>query len=89
MPYWELSNFSPPGLEVNGTYWSTVEHYFQAQKFTDNGIQERIRHARTPKEARALGQSRTLPLRLDWDNARESVMLYALRIKFRVPTARN
>ena len=89
MPYWGLSNFSPPGVEVDGQYWPTVEHYFQAQKFSAPEIQEQIRRALTPKEARALGQSRSFPLRADWDEMREEVMLFAIRLKFAIPAARE
>lgn len=88
MPFWGLSNFAPPGIEVDGAYWETFEHYFQAQKFGDLEIRERIRCAATPKEARELGQSRRYPLRSDWDTVREDVMLFAMRLKFRVPSAR-
>jgi ribA/ribD-fused uncharacterized protein len=88
MPYWGLSNFSPHGFEVDGAFWPTVEHFFQAQKFEASDIRERIRRAATPKDARSLGQSRSFPVRSDWDDARESVMLRALRLKFRVPAAR-
>ena len=88
MPYWGLSNFSPPGFEADGAFWPTVEHFFQAQKFEAAKIRERIRLAQTPKEARSLGQSRSFPVRHDWDEVRESVMLRALRLKFRVPAAR-
>ena len=88
MPYWGLSNFSPPGFEADGSFWPTVEHFFQAQKFADPEIRERIRRALTPKEARSLGQSRSFPVRGDWDDVRESVMLRGLRLKFRVPAAR-
>ena len=89
MPYWGLSNFSPPGVETDGTYWPTVEHYFQAQKFADPILQERVRRLPTAKEARALGQSRALPLRFNWDEIRDDVMLDGLRFKFRVPIARE
>ncbi|MDD4912641.1 MAG: NADAR family protein [Sideroxydans sp.] len=89
MPYWGLSNFSPPGVEIAGKFWPTVEHYFQAQKFLAPEIQERIRQASTPKEARALGQSRTFPLRADWEQTKESVMLEALRCKFKSGAARE
>ena len=89
MPFWGLSNFSPPGVEVDGVYWSTVEHFFQAQKFEDREVRERIRRAPTPKEARALGQSRAFKLRNGWESLREEVMLNALRLKFVNPTARD
>jgi ribA/ribD-fused uncharacterized protein len=82
MPYFELSNFCPPGLEADGVYWPTVEHYFHAQKFLDSSFRERIRRAASPKDARELGRSRKYPIRRDWDAVRESVMLYALRRKF-------
>ena len=89
MPYWGLSNFSPPGFEADGVYWATVEHYFQAQKFLDVETQERIRRAITPKQAREHGQSRSLNLRAGWDEMREEIMLSALRLKFSQPDART
>ena len=49
MPFWGLSNFAPPGIEMDGVYWSTIEHYFQAQKFSLPAAQERIRRAASPK----------------------------------------
>jgi N-glycosidase YbiA len=87
--FFELSNFAPFGFEAYGVYWSTVEHYFQAQKFLDNAHRERIRKAASPRDARALGQSRQFPLRPGWDEAREEVMLYALRLKFKRPELRR
>ncbi len=81
-PFYEFSNFAPHGLTVDGVYWPTAEHYFQAQKFHDAAYRERIRQARTPKEAKALGQSRKMPLRADWEAVKEEVMLVALRGKF-------
>lgn len=89
MPFWGLSNFSPLEIEVEGEFWPTAEHFFQAQKFNDREVRERIRRAPTPKEARALGQSRSFAIRSDWDTVREDVMLKALRLKFLVPKARD
>lgn len=89
MPFWGLSNFSPPGFEADGVFWPTVEHFFQAQKFSDPAAQERIRRAATPKDARGLGQSRSLVLRADWDQVRDDIMLQALRLKFQVAKARQ
>jgi len=89
MPFLGLSNFSPPGVELNGIYWPTVEHFFQAQKFAEPDARERIRQAATPKEARSLGQSRAFELRSDWDEVREEMMLRGLRLKFRNPAARE
>ena len=89
MPFWGLSNFAPPGIEVDGFYWPTIEHYFQAQKFEDVSLRDRIRRAETPKAARELGQSRRYPVRADWDSVREDVMLLAMRLKFKIPSARE
>jgi ribA/ribD-fused uncharacterized protein len=81
--YFELSNFSPHGFQLDGVYWPTVEHYFQAQKFpAQPAYQEQIRRARSPKEAKALGRSRKVALRPDWEEVRDDVMRRALRSKF-------
>jgi ribA/ribD-fused uncharacterized protein len=81
--YFELSNFSPHGFQLDGAYWPTVEHYFQAQKFpTEPAYQGTIRHARTAKEAKALGRSRKARLREDWESVKEEAMRRALRAKF-------
>ena len=80
--YFEFSNFSPHGVELNGAWWPTVEHYFQAQKFEDEAYRERIRRARLPKDAKTLGRTRALPILADWDTARDEVMLEAIRKKF-------
>jgi ribA/ribD-fused uncharacterized protein len=81
--YYELSNFSPHGFELDGAFWPTVEHYFQAQKFPSHATyQEKIRLARTPKDAKALGRSRNVPLRSDWEVVKDDVMRKALRAKF-------
>lgn len=81
--YAEFSNFSPHGFEIDGRYWPTVEHYFQAQKFPDHpDYQERIRQATTPKQAKSLGRTREVPIRLDWERVKEEVMRRALQAKF-------
>ena len=79
-----LSNFSPHGVELDGAWWPTVEHYFQAQKFagSDAAYVERIRRASTPKQAATLGRSRQQPLRADWEVVKETVMLSGLVCKF-------
>lgn len=82
-PFYELSNFAPFGFECDSVYWPTVEHFFQAQKFLDPEHRERIRRASSPRDARALGQSRAIPIRADWEAVREDVMYQALRLKFR------
>lgn len=78
-----FSNFARYGIELGGRYWPTTEHYFQAMKFTDLSFQEQIANARSPREAFNLGRSRTNPIRADWDEFRNEVMLRAVLQKFR------
>lgn len=85
--YFEFSNFSPHGVELSNLWWPTVEHYFQAQKFEDEDYRERIRRARTPKDAKTLGRTRSLPILCDWDTKRDEVMLEAIRKKFQTHAA--
>ncbi|MEO0910660.1 MAG: NADAR family protein, partial [Pseudomonadota bacterium] len=49
--YAEFSNFAPYGVELDDAWWSTVEHFFQAQKFLDEAYREKIRRAFKPKDA--------------------------------------
>ena len=77
-----FSNFSLHGFELDGKYWSTSEHYFQAQKFEDEVLRERIRCAKKPMEAALLGRNKALPLREDWEDIKEEVMRKALYAKF-------
>ncbi|RYX84903.1 NADAR family protein [bacterium] len=85
--YFEFSNFSPHGVELNDAWWPTVEHYFQAQKFEDENYRARIQRARTPKDAKELGRTRALPILANWDTLRDEVMLEAVRKKFSTHTA--
>lgn len=78
----EFSNFAPYGVALDGVWWATVEHYFQAQKFEEAGYREKIRRASRPKDAKALGMTRELPLRHDWEAVKDGVMLHAVRTKF-------
>jgi ribA/ribD-fused uncharacterized protein len=89
MEFWGLSNFSPPGFELDGKYWPTVEHFYQAQKFVNAEFKERVRLSDSPKDARTLGQSRRERIIDDWDIQRNVVMLKALREKFKNPTAKK
>ena len=89
LPFYELSNFSPHGFDVDGVCWPTVEHYFQAQKFPGHPYQETIRNALTPEQAKQWGQSRDVPLRPDWEQVKDAVMKEALRRKFSAPELRT
>lgn len=78
-----LSNFSPHGFSLDENWWPTMEHYFQAMKFPDSPeYQNKIRRARTPKEAKSLGRTREHPIRPDWNAVRDDVMRRAVSAKF-------
>ncbi|MBD2778363.1 NADAR family protein [Iningainema tapete] len=84
-PYGCFSNFSPHGITIEGIYWSTVEHYYQAQKFVgtpDAVIIPTIYAAQTPELAAALGRDCTRQLRPDWDVVKVEVMRAAVLKKF-------
>ena len=46
-----FSNFSSHGFELEGLWWPTSEHYFQAQKFAGTPYAEQIRQAAWLQEA--------------------------------------
>jgi ribA/ribD-fused uncharacterized protein len=84
-PYGCFSNFSLHPIEIEGSYWQTVEHYYQAQKFvgTENeGLSQVIRDAKTPMEAAQIGRDRTLKLRADWEQVKRHVMWQGVLTKF-------
>ena len=80
--YGAFSNFSRHGIELDGLWWKTTEHYFQAQKFTNEEYKEKIRNAPDPKTAATLGRSRKIKLRDDWEHIKDDVMREAVRTKF-------
>ena len=77
-----FSNFSPHGFEIDGVYWATVEHYFQAQKFPGTEYEGQIRQAKSPKQAKTLGRRRDWPLRNDWEEVKLDIMRQAVQRKF-------
>src|SRR4051812_5945804 len=79
-----FSNFSRHGFELDGAYWPTSEHYFQAAKFVGTPHVEEIRKAKTAKQAAGMGRERTRPLRPDWEQVKDDVMRRAVRQKFEI-----
>lgn len=77
-----FSNFSPHGFTLDNLYWTTSEHYFQAQKFIGTHHSEQIRLVKTPKDAARMGRQRNRPLRSDWEQVKDDIMRKALLCKF-------
>lgn len=81
-PYGCFSNFSPHGFRLDGKWWPTSEHYFQAQKFAGTPYEEKVRLAKSPMEAANTGRDRRLPLRDDWEDVKDDIMRKAVLKKF-------
>ena len=80
-PYRFLSNFArlPDG--------STLEHYYQAEKTLSTRGALWVMTAATPAEAKKRG--RQVPIRTDWEEVKNSVMLRLLRTKFAAEPTRS
>lgn len=82
-PWGEFSNFSQHAVYLQGKIWRTTEHFYQAQKFTDPVLQERIRTAASPMLAKEIAsQLEVKHLQEDWFNKKEKAMWQAIRAKF-------
>lgn len=80
-----MSNFAKFPIKIGGETWKTNEHYFQAMKVDPNdlGLERhtlKVKSANTPAEAKKLG--RKVPLRHNWEQEKDKVMLDACRAKF-------
>lgn len=77
-----FSNFAHYGFELDGKWWMTSEHYFQAQKFCGTEYEETIRLLDNPMKAAEMGRNHNLPLREDWEEVKDDVMRKAVYAKF-------
>ena len=77
-----LGTFSAHRFFLDDQEWPTVEHYFQATKFTGE-LKERIRNAATPSEARKIGTRPLRRVRSDWKKVETTVLTRAVYIKCR------
>jgi|GEM_PF-4688669 len=83
--YAALSNYAAFPLHIDGEVWRSVEHYYQAQKFSSPVFGRAIAEASSPSEAKRLAWSRGFheAVRGDWDEVRIEIMKRALTEKFR------
>lgn len=77
-----LASYSSHGFEKDGIYWKTLEHYYQAQKFEDKNVVNKIINAKTPKEASTIGRDRNNKLKSDWNKIKLNVMEDGLYYKY-------
>lgn len=76
-----FSNFAAYSIEYRENRWMTSEHAYQASKFTNKEIIEKIRNAPSAMEAFSLGRKFTSAYRQDWFQIRVSVMEEIVRAK--------
>ena len=77
-----FSNFSHHGFLIDGKWWMTSEHYFQAKKFDGTVYEEKIRLLDNPMKAADMGRDHSLPLRKDWEDVKDNIMRKAVIEKF-------
>lgn len=76
-----LSNFWPAKVCLNGVFYPTVEHAYQAAKFQNPSTRNRIRVASSPGQAKRI--ARKMPgLCDDWEQVKIAVMKGLLLEKF-------
>jgi ribA/ribD-fused uncharacterized protein len=80
--YREFSNFAPFGIDLDGSWWPTVENYYQAQKFDEPELRTAIRKAAKPPIAKSLADKNRSKIRPDWETIKDEVMYRAVRRKF-------
>ena len=78
-----FSNFSPHGFKLDGKYWKTSEHYFQAKKFEGTKHEDELRKASSPMKVAKMGRERKRPLRSDWEKVKDNIMRKAVLAKFK------
>jgi ribA/ribD-fused uncharacterized protein len=77
-----FSNFSSHEFILNGKHWPTSEHYYQAQKFEGTHLEEVIRLAKSPVDAKRLARTFSSQVREDWGQVKVEVMTEAITEKF-------
>lgn len=80
-PYRWLSNFQTVDVELDGFFYPTTEHAYQAAKTLDPTQRSVVRDAESPGKAKRLGQK--LNLRPDWEDVKVTIMLDLQRQKYR------
>lgn len=72
--YYLLSNFSAHQVEFEGKIYPTAEHAYQAAKFADETIVEKVRLAKSPVLAKAVAYQVKNQWRQDWHEIKVRVM---------------
>lgn len=77
-----LASYSDYGFLKDGVYWKTIEHYYQAHKFEDQKVIDKIIDAETPKIASEIGRDRKYAIKENWEEIKIDIMFDAVLAKF-------
>ena len=78
-----LANYSNHGFTIDNVYYKTVEHYYQAMKYDNEELRNKIINAETPKEASNIGRDRNNKRIDNFKNIKNDVMFNGILEKFR------
>jgi hypothetical protein len=74
-----LSRYIAPfGIDLDDARWPTVEHFYQAQKFSDPQLRKKSKAI----IAKNLADHNKAAIRPEWDAVKDEVMYRAVRRKF-------
>ena len=79
--FYVFSNFSSFAIEWRGKLYPTSEQAYQAEKFEDEDLKEKIRNARSAYDAFKLAEANKDKYRKNWDTIKLGVMKEILRAK--------
>jgi N-glycosidase YbiA len=80
-PYYMFSNFSSFAVNWKGKLWMTSEHAYQAAKFLDPILQEKIWNTRSAYDSKILARSFDDKKREDWQEINLEIMEEIVRAK--------
>ena len=78
-----LSAYSKFGFYLDDAEWPSAEHYYQAMKFEDETIREKIRQAPHPMDTSKISKKHKKQIRKDWDKIKLTVMTRGTYVKCR------
>jgi len=81
-PYREMDNFLVRPFIIDGVPYLSAEQYFQCMKFVDEDYRVLIRATESGNKCWELGNSRSRPIREDWQEVKVDVMYAANKAKF-------
>lgn len=87
--YGEFSNFYKKRIIIQGKKYRSAEHYYQSKKFEGTEWEEYIRNQTTPRKSAEEGRRLDLPLRKDWADIKNEIMITALYYKFKDEALQN